>query len=311
MPEFSGRDVSVVIPTRDRWSILRQTLQALETQTVDGIETIVVIDGEDQHPPGLGDARVITKKHGGPGAARNIGARSTDRRLLLFLGDDMIPVPKLVEQHLELHNSHLEPGVAVLGHIDIHPDVRRHRLNRWMEWSGTQFDYRNITQAEAGFGRFYSSNVSLKRDFFLGAGGFDEDFTYYYEDLDCGWRLHNKGLRLLYQPSAVARHFHPLSWEDVVRRFEGVARGERLMSTKHPWFDAYFANRVHAASRRPPVSKIWPLIVDYVPSSLRRLRRAAERRADAWYYQRLGPHFLNAWHKAVDVDELQDRLGNR
>lgn len=288
MAIFTPSDLTVVIPTRERWDILARTLDALEHQSALGFETTVVVDGSDQHPPDLA-ARVIVKERGGPGAARNLGAITSDRRLVLFLGDDMIPSADLVARHLARHDADPEPEVAVLGHVDWHPDLRRDRLLRWMDWSGTQFDFRNIVGAEAGFGRFYSCNVSLKRSFFTSAGGFDEDFLFDYEDLDCGWRLDQRGMRLLYERDAVAMHLHPYDWLKVVRRWESRAGAERLMAAKHPWFEPWFAARVRAASAEARASKMWPLMVDFVPRAVPKLRRAAETRANRWYLQQLAP----------------------
>jgi GT2 family glycosyltransferase len=298
---YAPSDLSVVIPTRDRWPILARTLAALESQTVRGFETLVVVDGADQHPPELA-ARVIVKEHGGPGAARNLGANASERRLVLFLGDDMIPTPDLVARHLARHNSEPELEVAVLGHVDWHPDVPRSRLLRWIDSSGTQFDFRNIVGSEAGFGRFYSCNVSLKRAFFLDGGGFDEDFVFDYEDLDCGWRLGERGMRLLYEPGARALHLHEYDWSRLVQRWESRAGAEQLMAAKHAWFEPWFAARIRAAARDAPVSKVWPLVVDVVPRRLTRLRRGAESRADRWYLQHLAPAFLRALADAGDVE---------
>ncbi|MGH2760584.1 MAG: glycosyltransferase [Actinomycetota bacterium] len=309
MPDSGGGDLAVIIPTRDRWPIVRRTLDALKGQSAGGFEVIVVVDGLDQQVPDLGDARVIETEHGGPGGARNLGARSTNRPLVLFLGDDMIPDPDLVALHLDAHKRNLEPEVAVLGHVALHGETKRNRLNRWMDWSGSQFDYRGITGSEAGFGRFYSCNVSVKREFFLEAEGFDPDFVYYYEDLDCGWRLGQRGMRLIYEPRAVARHLHPLRWKDVVGRFRGVARGERAMAAKHDWFEPFFRQRVERALRGRDPGRIWPRIVDHLPTS--GARRAAQRKANTWFYRKLGPHFLDAWAGEGDLDELKEYLGDR
>ena len=78
-------DLQVIIPSRDRWSMVARTLDALRHQTVSGFDTLVVADGTDQQPPHLGDARVVVKEHGGPGAARNYGVSQTERPLVLFL----------------------------------------------------------------------------------------------------------------------------------------------------------------------------------------------------------------------------------
>src|SRR5207244_8441894 len=132
----------------------------------------VVVDGLDRPRPSRPGIRVVAKEHGGPGAARNFATNAVSTRLVLFLGDDMIPAPDVVGGHLRGHNREPASTTAVLGHVRWHPAVAADPIARWMDRSGTQFDYANIAGDEAGFGRFYSCNVSLKRDFFLAVGGF-------------------------------------------------------------------------------------------------------------------------------------------
>jgi glycosyltransferase involved in cell wall biosynthesis len=309
MPEFGPSELAIVIPTRNRWDILRRTLDALRAQSVSGFETIVVADGTDQNPPADPGVRTLVKEHGGPGAARNAGVAATQRPLILFLGDDMVPKAELVARHLAVHERHPDNRTAVLGHIDPHPEAAG-RINRWMDWSGTQFDYHGIEGDVAGFGRFYSSNISLKRELFNEVHGFDEDFVYYYEDLDMGWRLDQAGMVLLYERDAIAHHLHRLRWPDVLRRFQGIAPGERMMAKKHDWFEPWFARRARASASRRPVSGIWPLSVELVPRNLTAVRSVAERRADTWYYQHLAPYFFDAWEGDRDLEELKEYLGD-
>ncbi len=170
-----------------------------------------------------------------------------------------------------------------------------------MDWSKTQFDYADLIGKDGedvGFSRFYSSNISLKTESFLRAGGFDEEFDYYYEDLDLGWRLSQQGLQLIYSPGALGRHLHSYDWALLERRFEGIARGERLMAAKHDWFEPFFLQRIEEALSGPPATALWTHIVDIVPSRAKRLRSVAEDRANRWYYRRLGPSFLQAWEAA-------------
>lgn len=298
---FTPEDLVVVIPTRDRWSILERTLASLATQSVSGHEVVVVVDGTDQSPPPLQADRVLVKEWAGASAARNHGANSSDRSLLLFLGDDIVPDRDLVRRHLERHNRETAATVAVLGHTDWHPEVRANRIQHWLDWSGTQFDYRLLRAQgidDAGFGRFYSSNVSLKRELFDAVRGFDEDFIIYYEDIDVGWRLAQHGMVLRYEPDAVGYHLHSYDWHSLVRRFEGIARSERLMASKHDWFTPWFSGRINEALTHRPVSRGWALLVDAVPSRPRRLREVAERRASRWYHQNLAPAFRTSWERS-------------
>jgi GT2 family glycosyltransferase/SAM-dependent methyltransferase len=308
MGEFRPADISVIVPTRRRWDILRRTLDALRVQSVEGFAVVVVVDGTDDLPPDLGaDVRVHVKQHGGPGAARNLGVAQTHTPIVLFLGDDIVPERGFIDAHLRRHNDEPDSRTAVLGRTDWHPETMG-RLHRWMTWSSTQFDYASIRGQEAGFAHFYSSNVSLKRELFVDAGGFDESFVYYYEDLDFGWALHEHGMRLLYAPDAHAQHIHAMSWADVVRRFEGVARGEYAMAKKHGWFEPFFAGRIARATTRRRRSRVWAQLAD---PHLRPLavRRAVRGRANDYYYQRLAPYFIDAWEGARDVDDLRTYLG--
>jgi GT2 family glycosyltransferase len=297
--KLTAEDLSIVIPTRARWDKLRLTLDALERQTERGFETIVVIDGLNDDAPDLEGIRLLQQEQAGPGVARNRGVEHTDRHLVLFIGDDMIPRPDFVARHLARHRAEPADEVAVLGRIVWHPSVPRDRLHRWLEWSCALFDYAQLEREraeDAQWSRFYSSNVSLKRDFFLAAGGFDPDFVYDYEDLDFGWRAGERGMRLLYERDALVEHLHPYDWPTLERRYESHAVGERLMAAKHDWFKPWFHSHISAAAAEPQVSKVWPLIVDRVPRRPARVRRAVERRADRYYLRRLAPLFLSAWN---------------
>ena len=191
----------------------------------------------------------------------------------------------------------------MLGRVDWHPEIADDRLLRWLDWSGSQFDYRALGSeplADAGFGRFYTSNVSLKREAFARAGGFDEDFaTADYEDLDLGRRLHDRGMRLRYEPGAVVHHMHRYEWPEIERRYANRARAERLMLAKHDWFEPWFYNRIRVYASKPRVSGMWPLLADRVPSRPRRVSAWTRERADRRYHQRLAPAFLSAWEEAA------------
>lgn len=299
---MSSSDLAVIIPTRGRNETLKLTLRGLARQTEPGFETIVVVDGADLEVPELEGVRILQQEHAGPGAARNRGVAETDRPLLLFLGDDMVPRPDLISRHLHRHREHQSTEVAVLGAVVWHPSVPQDRLHRWLMWSRALFDFppASAGPADAGWARFYSCNVSIKRSLFLDAGGFDPAFAFDYEDLDLGWRLGRHGMRLQYEPQAVAEHLHPYDWPAVVRRYQSRAPAERLMMQKHDWFDPWFYRQMTTAAQDRAASAIWTLLVDYVPAWPRGWRDKVRSRADRHYRQRLAPAFLAAWETAEE-----------
>ena len=126
--------LTVVIPSRGRPAILGRTLEALAAQTVEGFSTVVVLDGAGQKRPAIGLERLrdVEQAQAGPGAARNLGvASSGSSQLVLFLGDDMIPTPGLVEAHMARHAAEPASEVAVLGHVRWHPSVASGRIWHW------------------------------------------------------------------------------------------------------------------------------------------------------------------------------------
>lgn len=50
--------------------------------------------------------------------------------------------------------------------------------------------------------------LAMRRDRFLDAGGFDEDYFAYYEDVDFGWRLWLLGHRVVLAPRSIVYHQH-------------------------------------------------------------------------------------------------------
>jgi GT2 family glycosyltransferase/2-polyprenyl-3-methyl-5-hydroxy-6-metoxy-1,4-benzoquinol methylase len=310
MIDPKAADLAVIVPTRDRGPVLARTLDALRRQTVNGFQTLVVVDGADQLLSQSGEAEVLVQDHRGPGAARNTGVKATNRPIVLFLGDDMVPGPDLVRAHLDGHRRHPAVEHAVLGTVNWHEEVHRNAVVKWLESSGTQFEYEKIVGDDAGWGRFYSCNVSLKREFFLSVGGFDEDFEFDYEDLDLGFRLNEKGMVLWYEPRAAAKHLHPYTFEALARRYESRAPAERLMARKHPWFDPYFAQKVRAAAQRPRVSAGWLLASKACGTRRGGITEHVASRVDTWFHQRLSPRFEAAWEAQDELSDLRAYLGD-
>lgn len=240
-------DISVIIPTYNREGMLPKTLEAYKHQTAASeiLEVIVVDDGStDGTGEGVAQTavgspfpiRYLRQENRGQGVARNLGIRSAEGDLILLGDDDIIPTPTLVAEHAAWHRKHPSPAVAVLGYVAWSPELNPTPFMEWLAFDGALFGFGHLSPGgDVGFLFFYSCNVSLKKCFLLEHGMFDEDFhTYGYEDLELGYRLMKKGLRLLYNPGAIGYHYKRMSFADVCRREEKLKLAYEVFKTKVP-----------------------------------------------------------------------------
>jgi GT2 family glycosyltransferase len=211
--------LSVVIPTHNRDGALRNTLAAIERQTLgrDEFEILVVDDGsEESIRKRLREIRVpfrmrlVEKPQGGLASARNRGSEEAAGEILHFLDDDVMPSEDAFEQHLASHAEAGEP-VAVVGSLPYPPHVRMNSFLWYMEESGHYDLYKHPEKYPGGVPPMppMNGNSSIPRELFEKIGRYDEGFRQYgSEDLELGYRLAKAGVRFVYNPRAVGYHDH-------------------------------------------------------------------------------------------------------
>ncbi len=252
--EVALNGVSVIIPTYNRAQKLLRVLSALEAQTLDKahFEVIVVDDGSTDSTSSdlegfVGNAplqiRYLRQTNKKQGAARNLGIKHSRMPLLTFIGDDIIPEPNFLEEHLYFHRKNNRYGnVAVIGYTTWEKDIKVTPFMRYIGEYGHQFGYSLIEgNGPLTFNFFYTSNISMPRAMLENLEYlFEEDFdTYGWEDIELGYRLESMGMRLLYNPKAVAYHDHPVDIHSFCRRQFMVGNTSRIFLRKHPeleWF---------------------------------------------------------------------------
>jgi glycosyltransferase involved in cell wall biosynthesis len=95
-----GRDITIVVPTRNRPGPLRRCVAALSGHVgLEAIEIVVVDDGSDDLPAveaalkRAPQARLVRQPRSGPASARNAGVRASHGSIVCFTDDDCEPDP--------------------------------------------------------------------------------------------------------------------------------------------------------------------------------------------------------------------------
>lgn len=217
-------DVSVVIPTHNRLPYLRQCLAALAAQRfpLDRLEVIVSADGcSDGTEAALAEASypfrldVLSQSASGAASARNRGAEAARGPLLLFLDDDVIASPGLVEAHVCVHAQE-ERRVVVGPYLLDKPEPGNfHAKALYLFWKQT-FDTLADPEHLPTYQDVLGGNLSLAKTTFVQTGGFDPRFAC-VEDPEYGLRLLAAGFRFTFAVNARARH---LETTDLIRSFQ-------------------------------------------------------------------------------------------
>lgn len=240
--------VSLVIPTYGRDAVLGETVATLLRLTPPTDE-LLVVDQTAEHESATRDRLAEWDRAGAirwlrlaqPSitAAMNRGLAEARGEIVLFLDDDIIPAPNLIEGHRRAYAQHPEAW-AVAGRV-LQPedgDENAETLNTEMlkserartitrlpdagkvrgekRKSGRSFsvlredlDFRFNSTAPAWVSNVMAGNLSVRRDRALAVGGFDENFippVSYRFETEFAKRLVAAGGRIRFEPAAAIRH---------------------------------------------------------------------------------------------------------
>jgi glycosyltransferase involved in cell wall biosynthesis len=206
--------LSVVVPTYNRRDGIVRLLLRLAEQTLpaDQFEVIVANDGSTDGTAAALAAftapyrlRVLTQENAGPAAARNAAVREATGRLVVFLDDDVVPAPYLLEAHLAAQGD--ADDLIVVGPMFPPTDWAR---STWVRWEERQLQKQYDAMQRGIYSctprQFYTGNASVPRALLLQSGGFDAHFKR-AEDVELAFRLWAMGARFHFEPAADVLHY--------------------------------------------------------------------------------------------------------
>lgn len=207
--------VSVILPTYNRLEQLRQVIAALEVQTFPAADFEVVVvsdgstDGTDHYLHAVTTSFhfvPVTQANQGPAAARNHALLHSKGELVLFIDDDVVPTPRLIDEHVRTHEAH-DKALVVLGPMLTPPDFE---MVPWVEWEQAMLvkQYRDMSAQRwtPTARQFYTGNASVPHSLLASTNGFDTSFQR-AEDVELAYRLAKQGARFVFNPAAIGYHY--------------------------------------------------------------------------------------------------------
>lgn len=181
-------EVSVIVPTFDRASLLPRALDSALSQRGPSLEVLVADDGSTDATPEVlarygGDSRlrVLRLEHGGVCRARNAAAAEARAPLLAFLDSDDEWLPGKLEAQCALLRSE-RLSICQTGEIWIRNGARVNPPSHYVKRGGDLFDL-SLRHC-----MITPSSVLMTRALYEAAGGFDPQYPA-CEDFDLWLRI--------------------------------------------------------------------------------------------------------------------------
>ena len=211
--------VAVIVVNLNGGELVERTLESLARQTLAPARTIVVDNGSHDGSPERIAARfpeaevVRLGYNAGFPAANNLAvARAGDCEWVALLNPDAFPEPGWLASLFAV--VHAEPQWAALGSC-----LLLEGSDGLLDGTGDEYhvsgfawrrDHRRpVTEQPRGREEIFAPSAAAalyRRDAFLAAGGLDERYFCYLEDVDLGFRLRLRGMRCVHVPDAVVHH---------------------------------------------------------------------------------------------------------
>jgi GT2 family glycosyltransferase len=222
---------SAIICTRDKGHLTRQLVRQLLRLDDAQLSDVVILSNQTTNPYALqtladlsSDSRVQILRRDEPfnfSRLCNIGVEhSRGNGPLLFLNDDVAPIS---EDWLQTLLARLQvPGTGAVGPLLLYPDETVQHAGMYLRLPkgaghvlrGARLpedDPLGLAAAPREVSCLTGAVLLTDRAAFQQIGGFDEALALSFQDVDYGLKLHQAGLRNIFEPRAVLLHMESVS----------------------------------------------------------------------------------------------------
>ena len=260
--------ISALFSTFNRRALLRLALQSLERQSLgrDDYEVIVVDDGStdgteslEREFAGVLPLTWVRQENLGLAAGKNRALSVARAPIVVFMDDDDVASPQLLEEHLRAHARYPAQEFAVLGYTDLAPDVASQPLMHFVTQVGCYlFGYPRLSHGRVlDHTYFWGGRSSCKASLLKGIEGpFDPIFRFGCEDVELAHRLVPRGLKVVFNREARTTMVRSISFDGFCRRIERQGESNWRFLQKHP------SDAVRAWTQLDRLEEQWARIAD-------------------------------------------------
>ncbi len=224
---------SIIIPTLGRESLKHVLKGILSCDNFEKInpEILVVFDGNKPKDFNLKNIKILeTKEKVYAGGARNLGIENSKGDILIFIGDNGIPEKTWLSRIVDFHERNNKNNIVLLGKTEW---KEKTDFINFLE-NKAQFNYKTIIKSGATWRHFYTSNISLKKDF-IGLERFSNKFKGWgFEDSEFGYRLKQKGMELVFDKKIKIYRTDNPKLADVIEKTKSSRNNAIIFEHLHP-----------------------------------------------------------------------------